>query len=240
MSKRLTRKQIKHDIREDEFKSVIFRTLASLQENPRVIVGTILGVLALAAVVSAALALLEHRQQKANEELVAAVNLLQAPIQAEGATPDDPDTPSFATEEDRRARAREALQEVGGGMASEVAELYLAGIAISEGDTATARSLWQDFLKDHRDHLLAVSVRLNLIHLDRQEGRAEELAEELRAELDQPERSLPEDVLLFELAKTLDLLEQSEEAMELYKRIEDEYPQSPYAAQAREMTASMT
>ncbi len=240
MTKRLTRKQIKHDIREDEFKSVIFRTLESLQENPRVIVGTVIGVLVLAAAVSAVLAFLDYRHQKANEELVTAMKIFQAPIRAEGATPDDPDAPSFATEEDRRARAREALREVGGGMAGEVAELYLASLALGEGDTATARSLWQDFLKSHQDHLLAVSVRLNLIHLDREEGRAEELAEELRAELDGAEKSLPEDVLLFELAKTLDALDRSDEAMELYQRIADEYPQSPYAARAREMTASMT
>lgn len=240
MSKRLTRKQIKHDIREDEFKSVIFKTFDNLQENPRVIVGTIIGVLVLAAVASAVLALLEYRQRKANEELVEAMKILQAPIREEGATPDDPDKPSFATEEDRRARAHAALQEVNGGVAGDVAELYLASLAIREGDTATARSLWQDFLKGNQDHVLAVSIRINLIHLDREEGRAEELAEELRAELDRSEKSLPEDVLLFELARTLDALEQREEAMELYKRIEDEHPQSPYAAQAREMTASMT
>ncbi|MCP3957796.1 MAG: tetratricopeptide repeat protein [bacterium] len=242
MSDRLTRKEIKHQIRDDEVRGALFRVFDYIQENPGVVVGVVVGFLVLVLALTGTFAYLDSRAEAASEELASALKIAGAPVKEEGATPDDPDEPSFATEDDRRASAKKAFEEVRGGVGSsvagEVAELYLADVAASEGDTETARRIWSSFLDDHEDHALALSVRLNLIHLDRQNGRAQEVADELQRQLDSAEKPLPEDVLLYELARTLEALDQRDEALDLYQRILDDHPKSPFTAQARQITTS--
>ena len=86
--------------------------------------------------------------------------------------------------------------------------------------------------------VLVLSVRLNLIHLDRQNGRTQEVADQLQRELASASKTLPEDVILFELAQTLEALDQQDEALDLYQRILDEHPKSPYTADARRVTTA--
>ncbi len=243
MSQRLTRKEIKHDIRDDEVRNVLVRVFDFMQERPKVVVSAIAGVVVLMLAVTGLLAYFDSRGETASEELASALRIAGAPVTEDGATPEDPDQPSFASEEEKRARAKQAfegLRGVGSDVAGDVADLYLADIAVSEGDTETARGIWESFLADHEDHLLALSVRLNLIHLDRQNGRTKEVADQLQRELDSAVKTLPEDVILFELAQTLEALDQQDEALELYQRILDEHPKSPYTAEARRVTTSQS
>ncbi len=244
MSQRLTRKEIKHDIRDDEVRSLLFRAFEFMQERPSVVVGAVIGFVVLIMGVTALLAYFDSRGEKASEQLADALKIASAPVSEEGATPEDPEDPSFASEEAKRVRAKEAFEEVRGGVGSniagEVADLYLADIAASEGDNETARGIWESFLAGHDDHVLTLSVRLNLIHLDRQDGRAQEVADELQRELSSTAKTLPEDVILFELAQTLEELGQEDDAFELYQRILDEHPKSPYTAEARRVTTAET
>jgi TolA-binding protein len=84
-------------------------------------------------------------------------------------------------------------------------------------------------------HALAASVKINLVELDRAEGNHEALAERLQKELD-GSSDLPEDLLLYQLARTRKDLGQADEAQELYQQILDQHPGSPYAAIARQAT----
>ena len=243
MSKRLTTKEIKHDIREDEVRTFLGRIFQTLAEKPTLVLGIVAGVFAVALAIAAIFAILDSRRQAAIDKLTAAVETYGAPIAGEeGTAGEDPDGPVFASEEERRAEAKEAFEDVRGGFAAGaaggVASLYLADIALNEGDAERARAIWEEFLTANEGHILALSVRLNLIHLDRDQGRAAEVAEALEKELADPAKTLPEDVILFELAETRDALGEREAALELYQRIVDEYPQSPYVARARQMTTS--
>lgn len=239
MSKRLTRKQIREDIRHGDVQTALTTTFEKVLANTPLVLGTIVGIVVLAVGFAGGRAYLTHRQEAAAGELAKATRIFDAPIEEEGAKPDDPAEPSFASEDARRARAKEAMEAVQGGDAKDVAQLYLASIALREGDKAAARSHWQDYLRDHDDDdILAVSVRLDLIRLDRDEGKGEEVVAELEAELESADKSLPEDAILYELARTLETLDRGEEAQEYYQRILDDHPQSPYAAAAREKTSS--
>lgn len=238
MSQRLTRKEIKHDIREDEVRNVLVRVFDFLQERPREALAIAGGCLALVLAAIGLYAYLDSRGEAASEELAAALKIAAAPVTEEDAKPEDPDEPSFASEEAKRARVKEVFAEVRGGAAGDISRLFVADAAAAEGDVDTAREIWESFLADHGDHVLALSVRLNLIHLDRQNGRAQEVADQLQRELDSANRTLPEDVILFELAQTLDALDQKDEAIDLYQRILDEHPKSPYTAEARRVTTA--
>ena len=151
----------------------------------------------------------------------------------------DDDVLSFTSEAERRVAARAALEAVresyGSTASGRLASVYLGQIAADEGDTAMARELWTGYLETSGgDHALAVSLQLNLYSLDRAEGRGEELAAELRGAVATETSNLPKDVLLFELASTLDQLGDEEGARETFRRILDEYPDSGYAIRARQ------
>ncbi len=238
MSKRLTRKQIKEDIRHGEVQTALASTLERILANTGLVIGVLVGLVVLAVGYAALSSYLEHREEAAAEELAKAIKIYEAPIAENGADPDDAAEPSFASEEARRTRAKEAMQAVSGGDAEGIAQLYLAEIALREGDKAAARSRWEDYLRDHGDNVLAVSVRLNLIRLDREEGKGEEVVAELEAELESAEKSLPEDAILYELARTLETLGRADQAQDYYQRLLDDHPQSPYAADARQKTSS--
>ncbi len=146
---------------------------------------------------------------------------------------------SFASEAERRVEARVALEAVresyGSTASGRLASVYLGRIAAAEGDTVAARELWTEFLENNgSDHALAVNLQLNLYSLDRAEGRGEQLAAELRGAVATETSALPKDVLLFELAATLDQLGDEEGARETFQRIVDEYPDSGYAIRARQ------
>ena len=111
-SRRLSPKEIKHDIREDEVQNFLYRTLEYLQDNPKQVLGIAGGVLALVLAIVGVTGYLDRQKTVANEQLVAALKIYQAPVEEEGAKPDDPREPSFASEDEGQSRAKEALQAV--------------------------------------------------------------------------------------------------------------------------------
>lgn len=232
MSERLSAKQIKHDIREDEVQSFLITAIERFQDNPSLYIGVIVGILALGVGITGGVALMDSRAAAGHESLATAMRYFEAPIVEADAKPDDAAQPSFATEEERRAKVEEALGQVSGS-AADLAELYQARLALDSGDTEKARKIWEGFLRSNKNHALGVAVQLNLIELDRAEGKTQEVADRLQQQLDGTAKTLPEDVILFQLAKTRQALGETQDAKDLYQRILDDYPSSPYAADAR-------
>jgi tetratricopeptide (TPR) repeat protein len=233
MSDRLSRKDIKQP---DAFTEGVGTAIEYVESNHRLI-ATIFGVaLALGLFVVGVITWLERSERKANEQLAAAIRIADAEIDAISPKPDDPARPTFASEAARRAAAKVAFEKLAGmgGDASSTAHLYLAQYAMEDGDAAKARQLWQDYLDDHGDALPAAGVELSLIALDRADGKGEELAARLREAIGKAGNRLPDDVLLFQLATTLDALGKGEEARQAYQRLIDEFPQSNYTNQARQ------
>lgn len=259
---RLTREEI----RRDEVREAVFSASAWFADHIRQI---LIGIGAVIAVVLGVVLFLNYqnrREADASFQLSEALKVYRAEIDAPetdaiddlfGTPPDSapggdalPEDAvaeeggedgglSFASEAERRAAARmalEAVQESYGSTASgRLASVYLGQIAAAEGDTATARELWTEYLQTNGgDHALAVSLQLNLYSLDRAEGRGEQLVSELRGAVATETSALPKDALLFELASTLEQLGDEEGARETFRRIVDEYPDSGYAIRARQ------
>lgn len=236
MNQRLTRKEIKRD----EIAEWFGQTAEFLRRHRTAL---ILGVVVV--VVAVALAIggfwwLATRSVRANELLVRAMAVYTAPIDAVAPKPDDPDAPTFADEASRRGRAKELFEQLAGGFpfadASDVANVYLGRIAVAEGDLERAGRLWREFVDEHREQVLAGEVRVNLLALDRQQGKAAEVAAELEAMLTKApdQRPLPGDLILNELAATYEQLGREDDAKSTWSRLAEEYPQSVYAAAARQ------
>jgi len=242
MSQRLTRKEI----RKDEFANVVGRGVEYAESHVRTLVFVIVGAVVLAGAGAGIYAFLGHRSGGASVALAAAVKVYSAPINASGAKPNDPKEPSFADETARRARAKALFEKVRSGYshtnAADIAGLYLAQIAVAEGKQDEARKLWTAFVDAHPDSILAGEARINLIHLDRKQGpkaKVEELATRLKAMQEQSQPPLPEDVILSELGATYEQLGRKEDAMQAYKRIMEEFPQSAYRTVAQQRLSAL-
>ncbi len=260
---RLTREEI----RRDEVREAVVSASTWFADHVRDILIGVAAVIAVVIGVVLFLNYQDGREAEASFQLSEALKVYRAEIDAPetdaidnlfGTPPDsapgeddagEPETPaeddgedeglSFASEAERRAEARvalEAVQESYDSTASgRLASVYLGRIAAAEGDTATARELWTEYLEANGgDHALAVSLQLNLYSLDRAEGRGEQLAAELRGAVATETSALPKDALLFELAATLEQLGDEEGARDTFQRILDEYPDGGYAIRARQ------
>lgn len=234
MTQHLTRK----DMKRDDFATAVGRGVEYAGSHARtLIIG--LGVLALIAIlVLVGQVFMGSRAEKANEALSRAMKVYQAPLDAAAARPDDPTTPTFAEPGARRERAKQLFEgvrsEYGMSEAAEVAGVYLAQIAAEEGQLDRARELWTEFVNDNKESILAGQARVNLIQLDRQQGKNEELSQRLKSMLEQDEPGLPKDVVLFELATTQEQLGRKQEALQSWRRLSEEYPESAYRSVAQQ------
>lgn len=233
MNQRLTRKEIKRD----EFANAVGRGVEYAESHVRTILLAV-GAVALLGLLALGLrSYFKSQEAKAGEALAYAMKVYEAPIDAAAAKPTDETAPSFASAEARRTRAKELFEQIrddyGSADAADVAGLYLGQIAAQDGQLDRARELWADFADEHEGHILAGQAQLNLMELDRQQGKAQELATRLRGLLEKKEPPLPQDVLYHELGLTLEQLGQGPEAVEAYQKILDEFPQSSYRAEAQ-------
>jgi tetratricopeptide (TPR) repeat protein len=232
MTPRLSRREIK----QDELVATFEKGVDYAQHHTRGLLTGVGVVVAVLAVAWGGWFWAGRRSAAANELLGRAIQVAQAPLDAAAPKPDDPVAPSFADATARRQKAEELLRQVQGYRwtdAADVAGVYLGDLAAEAGDTARARELWRDYVDDHPRDMLAAAARLNLIRLDRQDGKGEQVAAELKAMLEDADRPLPEDVVLWELASTLESLGKVDEARPHYQRLVDDFSRSPYHADAQ-------
>lgn len=231
MSEKLTRK----DIKRDEFVEALETSVGWLEKNAKLLIAGAVAVVLLIAAGFGIWFWLQARSAAAAVALDEALEAYRAPVGADAVGIAD-DEPSFADEAARRERSKELFQAVvddHGGEPAAVATIFLGQIAADEGDLDRARELWSEGVEElGDDHLLADQVRVNLIHLDRQQGKGEEVALALEGMIADEERPLPGDLVLWELAATYELLGRQAEAEATYRRLSEEYPTSAYAAQA--------
>ena len=239
MNQRLTRQ----DMKRNELSTALGKGYDYAESHGRTILMAAGAVLALALLAGLFYMYRNSQAEKANTALAKAIEVYQAPIDPAAPKPDDPVSPTFADEAARQTRAKALFQELyekhGSTVAGDVASVYLAQIAMAENQPERARELWNAFLGEHEEHLLAGQTRVNLLRLDRSQGKGEEVVQTLTAMLDEAEPPLPMDVILSELASTQEQLGKTQEAVQSYQRILDEFPQSPYAQEARQKIGAL-
>lgn len=238
MSERLSRQEMKRD----EFREAVGKAVDYAGSHARLLV---IGAVAVVVVALAGVGVytwLEAREADAALALNQAIEVYGAPVDEADPQP-EADDPTFASEDARRAAARDRFQQVydqyGGTDPGRVALVYLGRIALAEGDPGTARDHWRTFLDQTGDHLVAGEVRLNLVHLERHQGQLEQVAQELEDMLDAREPVLPGDVVLFELGETYEEMGREQDALNAYQRLVQEYQVSPYTQEARQRLGAL-
>ena len=239
MAARLTRQEMKRD----EVLETASRFFAYITDHTRGLLLAGVAVLALVLLGVGVFAFFESRQERANEAFGRALAAFQGDVVEDSPTPDDPLGPTFSSEDDRDARARELMQEVhddfGTTSVGRIAGVYLGKLALRSGDSEAARQAWQTFLDSEPDHMLATEVRLNLLALDRSEGEGEQVVARLREQIGSETPDLPLELALEQLAVTLEELGRPDEAREVYQRLVDEFPTSPYSPRAQQRLSAL-
>ncbi len=243
MSERLSQKEIKQDIREDEVLHYINEILLwVVNHKQQLMAAGVAFVLAILGFVGFR-QLQDRKQDAASLALGQALDTFNAPIVGDGADPEDADDPTFADLASRDLRAKELFEQVRADYsrtgAALAATVHLGRLELEAGNPEGARQLWQEFLDKTDDHMLAASVKVSLLALDRDAGQGEEVVAELERELASKRPLLPQDVALYQLAITLEELDRTEEAADAYRRLGDEHPDSPYAQQAQLKAAEL-
>ena len=232
------RKELKHDKFVDEVGSLTTRA----KENQRLLVTITAVVVALALIGYGVYFYGSNREQKAQAALGDAITAIDSPLIQPGTPNPSPDA-KYKTDQERTAAAETMFREVqksySGTKAADVANIYLARIAASKGDVATARKLLSDFISDHPKHLLVGAARYSLYQLRIANGEAPQVTVELNAELAKTtDQVLPPDTLLALLAQAYDAQGNSEKSKETYRRIATQFPDSPYAVDAQRRVGS--
>ncbi len=198
------------------------RTFQFLREHMRGLLGLVVAVAVAVILVVLFFAYRSRQAEEANRQLARALQIYSAPIDTVDPRPDDLEDPTFADEAGRTASARQAFTELRadfvGTPIGGIAAAYLGDLAAGAGDLEEAESLWREALADSDDTLLAGRLQMSLINLGKSRGDSEAVIAQLREFLSADDGVLPEDVVLFELAKALEQAGRTEEARGTYDR----------------------
>lgn len=230
---RQTRQAIKHDKFLDELNNAY--TFAARNRKLLIMVAVAIGILAVAA---ALLTGYFHRQEIEAQKLLAeGIEVVQAQV---GETVAATST-SYESEEAKEKAAEEifrrVVDEYGSRDAADVASLYLARIEAGRGDYDSARDRYESFVDDHPKHLLAGSAEVSLLNIRLAAGDIDEVITELQQRIDNEKERLPRPVLLDLLAQAYEMKGDQEKAIQAYRRIANEFPDSPYSLDAQRKLA---
>jgi tetratricopeptide (TPR) repeat protein len=224
------RRELKHDKFVDEIGALSVRA----RDNQRLLYTIAGAVIAIAVIAYGIYFYRSNRESQAQQALATAIDTADATISE--TKPQGETGQWFKTEAERNAASeklfRDVQQNFSGTDASDVAGLYLARIAATKGDTATARKLLENFVSEHDDNVLVGAARFSLYQLRIESGESAKVVEELNAELAKTEPVLPGDSLLVLLAQAYDVQGNAAKSKEAYRRITTEFPESPYVVEA--------
>jgi TolA-binding protein len=230
-------RQHRHQLKHDKFVDNVGVLSSRARENQRLLILVAGGLLAVSAIVYGLFTYRSNRETEAQLMLGTAIETYDAPIKGEQQQKQVESGPSFKTEQERNAAAEKQFKDVqqkySGTDAADVAGLYLGQIAVSRGDTATARGLFQKFIGDHKDNILVSTARFSLYQMRIGSGEAAQVTAELNAELAKPTPVLPGDAILVLLAQAYEQQGNAAKSKEAYRRIATEYPDSAYVVEAQ-------
>ena len=229
MGRRRTRKQLKKD---EEFVSaaeMIFRWTA---DNWRALIAGFGAVTIVALLWWAATSWIGARADDASLLLSQAVATFEGEADRVSLVPTgDVD----AAEE----QFRQVVQSYGRTDQADMARLYLARIALGRGQTDEARPMLVDLSSRHPDNVIGQLASFDLIKLRIASGEGAAVAAELETMVTAQSAGLPRDAALYQLGELLAEEGRPDSARPYFELLVEEFPESPYLANARQWLAEL-
>ncbi len=235
MARRLTRKQIK----QDDFITFFDTVMHWLGQNWRQAAIGFGGALLVGLVWWGVNGFLGSRSDAASAALATAVDTYEAPVGSAAAA--DAKL-KFNTDAERLAAAEKAFQSVVSSYwltpQVKVAKLYLARIAADRGDLAGAIQQLTALSSRHSADPVVRLAMLDLVTLRIAKGEGQQMVGDLEAMADGKDPRLPRDVALFELARVWERAGKPDEAGKAYRKLVENFPESPYVYEAKQRLAA--
>lgn len=235
----------RHQLKQDRLTTTLQETLVSIEQNRRrVMAALVIAVVALAAG-GGYLWWKQQREAKSSALLAEALAVAEAPVAPVATTGSDtPPAGSYASE---RARAEAALPKLLA--AAEAYPKTSAGLAaryqaaatlVALGRDEEAATRYQEVIDLAGDGLYGRVARLGQAEVRVRQGQYEPAINTFKELSLGTGGEIPIDGVLMQLARAYRLAGRTPEAVQTFKRVTDEFPSSPYAADARRELETLT
>jgi len=220
MGRRITRKQMK----QDEFVSTMDHLIRRFGEYWKPALAALAGVLLIVFIWWMIGQWSGKKADAASEQLSQAVTAYQEALAQDAG----------GNLTDAEAGFAAVIEEHGRTDQADFAKLYQARIQLGRGDVDTARATLVQLVNRHKDDALGRLAALDLVRLRTASGQGAEVAAELEKMVVGRNSQLPRDVALFELGEVFIAEQKPDQAREYFQKLVEEFPESPYVAQARQ------
>jgi len=137
------------------------------------------------------------------------------------------------------AKLQEVIDRYGRSEQADMARVLKARLRIDRNDLDGARALLVEVSERRGGDAIGRVATLDLVHIQVAAGQASEVAPQLEAMVSGEDVRLPRDVALYELGQLFVATEDPVRARSYYQRLVDEFPESPYRAQASQRLAEL-
>lgn len=236
----------RHRLKQNEFAATVARARATL-ENRRRTITTVLMLLAVVLVAVAAYSWWRgSREARANAMLAEALAIYETPVvppppPAPGSPPPLPQPGTFQSEKERLDAALPPFVETAEAHpnrpAGITARFHAASILAALGRHAEAEEHYRRVHEQGGDGIYSRTAQLGLAETQLAQQKFDSaiaILDELARDAGSP---IPVDGVLMHLGRAYLQAGRTEEAVRSFTRIVDEFPQSPYAAEARRQMA---
>ena len=226
MSEKITRKDLKrNDLVETVGRTVDYVTTHRRGVSEGVAIGA--GIVLL---VGGFFLVKTYRETRAGRELSAGLAALDAPLASEpGAASAPLSFPTAAARDEAAAEHLRKAASFGGTTPARAASVILA----ARDAKGTAADSFERAARDGRFEI-AAAAEIDAARLLASQGQVTEAVERLKRAVESPEATVPKDALLFALAQIYEGSGASSDARSVYQRLVNDYPNSPYRADARQ------
>jgi TolA-binding protein len=230
-------KELKKQIKEDEFKSAVEHSLEWSRAHGTEVRLTALVAVVLLGVLGAVGYFRMVQRQEAESGFAEAIATFGTPVASAAPAP-NPGTRTFATEHEKFVTATAAFDGLARKFPSRPegrrARYFAALSRIELGQYAEAEKALNEIAADRRTGELEPALaRFALAELHRRSGQADKAVEAFRQIANDPGSAVPRDAALMGLASTLEDARKLAEAQVSYRRLYEEFPRSVYAPEAR-------
>lgn len=238
MGRRLTRRQIKQ---KDQFVTFFDQVMGWMSQNWRQAAMGLGGAVLVGLVYWGVTVLLASRSGAAAVALNKALETYSAPV---ADTKPEGTAMWFATAEARLDAAEEAFSSLASRYRftaqGRLAKLYKARITARRGDLDSASRQLTELARRRSDDPVVRLATMDLFRLRLARGEGTQLVRELEAMAAGRDPRLPRDAALFLLAEVWEREGNDQEALRFFRKLTEDYPESPYRSVAEQRVSAAT
>lgn len=234
--------QERHHLKTNEFVTTVAGATVWYRGHQSRVMGAIVALVVVVAAGGGYAWWTSSNQERAGALLGVAMTIYQAPVIPPSNVPGATQQPgSYPSEKARYDAALKAFEDVATQYASSEAGLaaryHAAETLVSLGRAADARTAYEDVIARAGKSIYVPMAELGLANALLAAGQSDVAVQKLEALAAIRDGALPVDGVLMQLAGAYQKLGKKAEARTTFKRVVDEFPDSPYVQSARQQMA---